>query len=277
MQDGVVEESEELQLEAAIRASLQDLGKTTHKKASSKYQLVFSDNSDVDCVSLISSSDDDVPSDMDHDHNSDDVEFLGNSLGSWKPTPTNLDNAGSQSMECRASGIGTASQQSGKSCNFMSRSPNSYHLKNTAHELGHIPPIRKTKKNRKRYTCRDDELPDELPRKMMRTEISDSSDREDVCGSHRVHNGEGNGTNEVHPQLLRIQQHSSISRTNLVDDFKREELSFILVRLPDGSRMQKPFVRTHPIKVGQSSLEFSPLRMLRMSLSNCVCSESHAY
>ena len=192
-------------------------------------------------MSLISSGDD-APSDMEQGYSQDEVEFIGNSVGGGISTSTRLLNPGAQMTD--------RMHESGVSYNSTDRSQNSYRTSNNFHSPEKSA-SRKTKQNRKRYSLRDDELCDELPRKMMRTEISnslqgDGSSKEAYPGSLY------NSGNLIGEEALRIQQYSSSTRTNHKGGgFVREEISFILFRLPDGSRMQKPFVSAHPIQVSK--------------------------
>lgn len=209
-------------------------------------------------MSLISSGDDD-PSDMEQGYSQDEVEFIGNSVGGGKATSTRLINLGSQTAPIKVTSDQATEkdalgrQQFGVAYNSADRTHNVYHSNNrlTNFQSPGRSPSRKTKQSRKRYSLRDDgDLSDELPRKMMRTEISNSLQVDGVIKEAcpgRLHNSEN-----LIGEALRIQQYSSSTRTNYKDDgFVREEISFILFRLPDGSRMQKPFVSTHPIKVGR--------------------------
>lgn len=150
--------SEESQLEAAIQASL--------KEAQKKQHLVFSDDSDIDCVSLSSSS-------------NGDVEYIGSSLGGTSTDTRLLD-----VEHCGTSNSG---------------------LTNGARE------------SRKRLSNRDDsEMCDELPRKMMRADISEIVESGGPSTSFETANS---------------------------------DIHLVLFRLPDGERIQQKFVSSYPIQV----------------------------
>ena len=136
----------------------------------------------MDCISLTSTDPED-----------NDVEFIGNSLGG-EATTTRLVDVEYVGQSSRDSSLRT----------HTSSVINGY------------------TKNRKRLSSRaEDEVCEELPRKMMRTDISETSKwqvRSDVhrdCGVHEQ-------TADTH---------------------------IILFRLPDGSRVQKRFLSSSPIKV----------------------------
>ena len=153
--------SEESQLEAAIQASLKDAQKKQH--------LVFSDDSDIDCVSVSSSSNGDIG----------DVEYIGNSLGGTS-TDTRL-------LDVEYCGISNSALTNG---------------------VGG---------SRKRLSQRDDnEMCDELPRKMMRADISEMVESDGPSTSETA------ASSDVH---------------------------LVLFRLPDGERIQQKFVSSYPIKV----------------------------
>ncbi len=170
----MADKSEESQLEAAIKASLKEVEISKKKQQ----VLVFSDDSDIDCISLDSSEEGEKTLDT------EDVEFMGNSSGGTSIKTRLLD------VEYRGTYNGS--------------------IANGA-----------TGNSRKRPSWgRDDELSDELPRKMMRADISESVERDGISES-----GAG----------------SSNSTT--------DDVNLILFRLPDGSRIQHKFINTHPIKV----------------------------
>lgn len=141
---------------------------------------MFSDDSDVDYVSLTSSDNDCTESTLD----ADDVEYMGSSVGG-------------KATETRLLGVEYVGQSS--------KDINSGSIANG---------FTGTRANRKRASCRDD---DELPRKMMRADISETGYSE----SGREQNRQYSDTD-----------------TNI-----------ILFRLPDGARLQQRFISSHPIKV----------------------------
>ena len=143
---------------------------------------MFSDDSDVDCVSLTSTDPED-----------NDVEFIGNSLGGEATTTRLVD----------VEYVGQSSRDSSQRTH-TSAVINGY------------------SKNRKRLSNRaDDEVCEELPRKMMRTDISETS-------SWQV-------GNDVHRDCSIHEQ--------------KADTHIILFRLPDGSRVQKQFLSSSPVKV----------------------------
>ncbi len=165
----MADKSEESQLEAAIQASI----KEAQVSAKKQQVLVFSDDSDIDCVSLISSEGDDTL-------DTGDVMYTGNSSGGTS-TQTRL-------LDVEYHGTCNGSVVSGA-----------------------------TGSSRKRpFWRRDDEMCDELPRKMMRADISGSVERDGMSESGAV---------------------------------SCSDLYLILFRLPDGTRIQHKFISSCPIKV----------------------------
>lgn len=252
-----MELSEQSQLEAAIQASLHDCQASTNAvNRSSKYELVFSESeSDENEVVSLSS---DANSDMDETdrgwmdttdvdlHSDSDTQLhtstkAGSSVAADSPVMVSVD---ADNCEVRL-----------KPVDIRDTGPI---LQRTSEES--------RLKNRKRNSSQLS-LESEHPRKVLR---ANSSNMSDYSGgrSQRVKSKRSKDPmikqslkkNSEQSQTLTTINNSS---TNSVEELLKSgsveshEVSHVLFRLPDGSRLQKAFICSHPIKVIQSHLYIS--------------------
>lgn len=230
LQKSVINLSEESQLEAAITASLLE------SKPQAANNLVFSDDSDTDYISLSP----DKKTEPLHSHKSSNsgVRSVGKS---------------SVHVEGVCSGGRTTESSNGMATG-------------------------KTCKTRKRPSNGGD---DGLSRKKMRADIDpvcvaidnieltqSLSEEEGFSGSSRAVNGRGkrgkgkgkakggksSGKQVAVPGPVggedgSIVQGCSVEEMLAAGDIQKEEVSLILFRLPDGTRLQKSFLCNHPVRV----------------------------
>ena len=225
-----MELSEQSQLEAAIQESLRNC--QTSSRKSSKYQLVFSDSDDdeVDTISL--SSDSDV----------DEVDGACTSveLGSETLTHTSAEPSTNDRFPmCTTSNV--------------KMKP----VDETQHE--------ELRRNRKR-TSSQSSAQDELPRKVLRSSAAqvnphfvESQNISSRNGKHSTTLVSPAGQSEKRRNVLNGKRFedsrdSSTSSTTVEQLLEtgaigKDKVSHILFRLPDGSRLQKVFICSHPIQV----------------------------
>ena len=268
IQESVAELSEESQLEAAIRASLQV---ATHKEKSksnaetrstSKYQLIFSDDSEDECIT-VSSDDEAIYSDMD-------IDFVGNEH--------------TQSSSEQNSKLWKDKNTISFHNRTASHGPDQDDIIEVESSCMNVKPskqkeVRHERRNRKRHLS-SQALDDHAgsARKVLR--IDDSN--EFVTDTHEsMHDTQPDGdtrgksnenkssrTNKSKLKMLkgspsketRATTKGVFANSNHAKDItleeqlasgsvKKEDLVQIVLRLPDGARLQKSFMCTHPIEV----------------------------
>lgn len=239
MQSSVVELSEQSQLEAAIQESLLYSKSSSSKRT--KYQLVFSDSDDeeIDTISLSSGTDNDTE-EMDGGCTSIELGSQGSTQSLFKSSKSEHLSVSKIKKKAADKSIlqgGTAESQ---------------------------PEPEQSRRTRKR-TSSQSSAQDELPRKILRfnatqgnnksldqVELQSVSSRKPECSAtlkKKVANG--------------IQVEESVTPSTTVEtlletgSIGKDEVSHILFRLPDGSRLHKKFVCSHPIKVNNVVIHFS--------------------
>ena len=252
-----MELSEQSQLEAAIQASLQDCHAT---KKSSKYELIFSDSDsdggggENDHIYLSSDSN----SDMDETdggwiHSSDDVHLVSD---------TNLQVHTSTMSMATIDSPASLKPPMDSNSNVKTKPINS-HVKSL---LEDVPP-QQTRRNRKRTSSpssSQDECPRKVPRSNTTDSISDGShhsaaiSHSSTCRSNgpvkaqsprkSKRNKQNNADDDEQQQMLSSDT-TDVEKLLETGAIGKDEVSHILFRLPDGTRLQKAFICSHPIKV----------------------------
>lgn len=247
LQSSVVELSEQSQLEAAIQASLHDCraSSTNAMNRSSKYELVFSESEsdENDAISLSS----DARSDVDETD------------GGWMDT-TNVDlHSDSDTQTCKEAdsfvvpdspvmvSIDADCEVRLKPVDIRDNDP-----------ILQRDSVESRPKNRKRNSSQSS-LETERPRKVLRssaTKMSDhSSGRSQGVKSKRSKDTVVKQLPKKNCELSQTLKTLNNSSTSSVEELLKSgsvgshEVSHILFRLPDGSRLQKAFICSHPIKV----------------------------
>lgn len=252
LQSSVVELSEQSQLEAAIQASLQDCQSSANAvNRSSKYELVFSESEsdENDVISLSSDAKFDV----------DEAD------GGWMGT-TDVDlhsdsdtQAHTSSKEVESSVVADSPVMVSVAADSEVRVKPIYIHDNDPllqRDSGESRP--KQTMNRKRNSSQTS-LESEHPRKVLRASSSKMSE----CSLGRLQRVKSKRSRDpVAKQSPKKNSEQSQNSTtvnnngaNSVEELLKcgsignHEVSYILFRLPDGSRLQKAFICSHPIKV----------------------------
>ena len=247
LQSSVVELSEQSQLEAAIQASLQDCPSPTKK---TKYELIFSDSDDDgnDHTSLNSGG----VSDMDETDEgcmggtdtvdiAGDPDVLASTSFKWTVTtdpPTKL------------------TSLTATSCDINTKPVDSHGV--SIDDVKNSQP-QQIRKNRKLESSPSSSQ-EELPRKVLRSKDSDDCyspvmrsqrkcSKSDPVKPQSPNKSKCNVGNGTQPQATLKSDTTTLEEQVVTGAIQRDEVSYILFRLPDGSRLQKAFVCSHPIKV----------------------------
>ena len=243
-----MELSEQSQLEAAIQASLHDCQASTNAvKKSSKYELIFSesDSDENDVISLSSGA----KSDMDET----DRGWMGTTdvdLHSDSDTQ-----AHSSTKEADSSIVADSPVMVSVDADCEVRvKPVDIH--NALLQRDNEEPRPKQTMNRKRNSSQSS-LESEHPRKVLRASSSKTSDysfgRLQRVKSKRSKDPVVKQSPKNHEQsqtLITVNNNSnSVEELLKSGSIGSHEVSRILFRLPDGSRLQKAFICSHPIKV----------------------------
>lgn len=232
LQNSVINLSEESQLEAAIKASLQEVC----PQATERQTIVFSDDSDVDYISV--SPDGETDS---------------------QETISTLPGAKTIGQPSQAPGGIDGDDRTKDSADPAS----SYNYDYKTHI-----------KSRKRLSS-NNEGDQDCPRKKAHTDVDpmcvaiDNMELTQLVPSeglvlkhsvdNRIFNGKGRkGKKGKGKGKAKAEETDPVSRENYVDtveellasgDIHKDEVSQILFRLPDGTRLQKCFLSKHPISV----------------------------
>lgn len=256
LQSSVVELSEQSQLEAAIQASLQDCQASANAvNRSSKYELVFSESeSDENDVISLSS---DARSDVDETD------------GGWMGT-TDVDLHSDSDIQAHTSSKGVEPYVVADSSVMVSidadsevrMKPVDIHDNDPLLQRDNEESKSKQTRNRKR-TSSQTSLVSEHPRKLLRASTSkmseSSSGRLPRVKSKRSRDPVAKESPKENIEQSQTSTTVNNSDTNSVEELLRSgsignyEVSRILFRLPDGSRLQKAFICSHPIKVDDFS------------------------
>lgn len=232
-----MELSEQSQLEAAIQASLHDCQASTNAvKKSSKYELVFSESeSDENDVISLSS---DAKSDVDETD------------GGWMGTSTKEADSSVVADSPVMVSVDADCEVRVKPVDICDNDP--------LLQRGNEEPRSKQTVNRKRNSSQSS-LESEHPRKILKASSSKMSDYS-LGRSQRVKSKRSRDpvvkqspkkNHEQSQTLITINNNSTNSVEELLKSgsIRSHEVSHILFRLPDGSRLQKAFICSHPIKV----------------------------
>lgn len=257
-----MELSEQSQLEAAIQASIQDCQSSSNpSNKTSKYELVFSDSDDDENDPVSVSSD--AISDMDETD------------GGWNNIANVVDVGSDGDVLTHAS---TKSPLHIESPSFINSSSDTNFTIDK-----HNPPFLEKEskqeligKSRKR-TFSQSSAQDHQPRKIRKSSTTKNIDRShhivtrsqrnvksDCCEPTEISNGQPPSryrnrntsvANGARSQLLNCDSSSTSTTSTTVEKLVetgaigKDEVSHILFRLPDGTRVQKTFICSHPIKV----------------------------
>lgn len=254
IQDSVADLSEESQIEAAIKASLQEAisdDKAGKTNSTTKYHLVFSDDSEEECITV--SSDEATCSDMDTD--------IGSSqpvqLSSKRTKKSCVKTDDSYSPTCSTTTVPLLNNTDNDDVVELKSSDIKFNKQNTSSHKRH---------NRKRHlSSRSVNSPLGSASKVLRI---DDSDEDEESTHHTVNAAEAtcNSNSKGKSSMSRIRTkarkgttesgHSAwnSNETNIEELLasglvKKEDLAHIVFRLPDGTRIQKAFISIHPIKV----------------------------
>lgn len=241
-----MELSEQSQLEAAIQASLHDCQASTNAvNTSSKYELVFSESEsdENDVVSLSSDS-------------RSDIDEIDGGLMSTSNIDLHSDNdtqAHTSTKEVDASVVTDSPVMASIDSDYEVR------LKPVAiHD--NDPLLQRDSKesrprNRKRNSSQSS-LESERPRKVLKASSSNMSDYSLGRSQREKPKRSKDPAVKQSPKqksqtLITINNSCSSSVEDLLrcGSIESREVSHILFRLPDGSRLQKAFICSHPIKV----------------------------
>lgn len=268
MQSSVVEQTEQSQLEAAIQASLRDCQASSNVTKGSKYELVFSDSDDENDPVCLSS---DAISDMDETDGGwtgiADVVDLCNDTKVPAPTggvESQITVDSPVHLKAQTVSVGAGSE--------VRLKPVGIHDKSLLQSIMEEPQPELTKRNRKR-TSSLSLVQDEHPRKVLRSNSTKKSGE-----THNVTRSSSNASNGHSVPLTSQPRKKNKKRKNVIANgvqsqttlnfdsdtnclsptveellesgsVRKHEVSHILFRLPDGARLQKAFICSHPIEV----------------------------
>ena len=257
----MVELSEKSQFEAAIQASLQDCQVPTKK--TTKYKLIFSDSDDDDdndCVSFKSGGDSDM----------DDTDGGCIGIAHTVDVAGDADDPASTSFKWP---LTTDSPAKPISLTVSSSDVNAKPIID-GHGACTSPldgdknsQLQRAGRNRKRESSPSSSQG--LPRKVLRFNTTRDCD-EGYCPMKRSQTNFLNSdpvkqqsskknkrskhivADGTHPQQTSKSDTVTVEEQLEIGAVQKEEVSHILFRLPDGSRLQKAFICSHPIKVNIS-------------------------
>ena len=246
-----MELSEQSQLEAAIQASLHDCRASANAvNKSSKYELVFSESEsdENDLISLSSDAKSDIMDETDRGWR-DNTDIVDLSIDNDTQARTSTKEAGS---------IDSPLVVPVDADSEVRMKPVDVHDSEPLLQRDDEETQSKLTRNRKR-TSSQSLMENEHPRKALRYNSSKMSDYSSLGRSQREKSRRSNDPitqrstkkNSERSQTLTFNNNSANSVEELLESgtIEKHEVSHILFRLPDGSRLQKAFISSHPIKV----------------------------
>ena len=256
-----MELSEQSQLEAAIQASLQDCHPASDAtKRRSKYELVFSDSED-DPLSLSS----DAVSDMDETDEGwmgsanvvDDAVGLAHTSTSNSLTPLNSASSTVKLKQCERSVLEGDVEESQPELSRKKRKRTSSHL-----SIQYENPRKVLRSN----TSKNNDIHYPVRRSQNQWNSACSKSQESLGSQQRSKNQKKKTFANGAQEQTGLNSSSNTTSVACIDveklletgAIRKDEVSHLLFRLPDGTRLQKTFICSHPIKV---NLDRTPAKM----------------